>query len=273
MAGKIKLIAVDMDGTCLDNRHRVPERNLWALEEAIKAGILVVPATGRALKACPLAVRRLPGLRYVISSNGARVTDVQSEKTIRQQLIPWRRAADFLDELEKYRVWVCAHADNACLDESFVPFVHRRLFYQGDFKGSRFVPNLRRFICRERKDVEKFQIFFQNRKACQAARQMAERLPDLDFAFSSRWYAEITERKASKGIALAALCDYLGLDRSEVMAIGDSENDLSMFREAGRAVAMGNAADRIKQAAGEVTGTNMQAGLAETVMRVVREED
>ena len=69
MARKIKLIAVDMDGTCLDNRHRVPERNLWALEEAIKAGILVVPATGRALKGYPVPIRKLPGIRYVITSN------------------------------------------------------------------------------------------------------------------------------------------------------------------------------------------------------------
>ncbi len=272
MARRIKLIAVDMDGTCLDNRHRVPERNLWALEQAVKAGILVVPATGRALRGCPLAIRRLPGLRYAITSNGARLTDVQSGETIRECLIPWRQAEDFLTQLERYRVWVCAHMDGACIDESIVPFIHRRLFYHGDFKGSRFVPSLPRLIRREKRGVEKFQIFFQNRAACQAAHELMERQPDFDFAFSSRWYAEITDKKASKGQALAELCDYLGLDRSEIMAVGDSENDLSMFRVAGRSVAMANAADRIRRAAGEVTGANTGAGLAEAVMRVVREE-
>ena len=272
MARKIKLIAVDMDGTCLDNRHRVPERNLWALEEAIKAGILVVPATGRALKGYPVPIRKLPGIRYVITSNGARVTDVQSGETIRECLIPWHQAVDFLAEIEKYRVWVCAHMDGTCIDESLVPFVHRRLFYHGDFKESRLVGRLGEVIRREKMGVEKFQIFFQNRAAMEAAHRLTEREPDFDFAFSSRWYAEIPDRRASKGSALTALCSHLGLDRSEVMAIGDSENDLSMFRAAGHAVAMGNAQEKILQAAGEVTGSNVQGGLARAVMGVVRKQ-
>lgn len=79
----IRLLAIDMDGTCLNGRSRISPRTMAALEAAHNAGILIVPTTGRTLTCLPhqLAARR-DLYRYVITSNGARVTDLQTSQTL-----------------------------------------------------------------------------------------------------------------------------------------------------------------------------------------------
>ena len=88
----IKLLAVDMDGTCLDGRSRMSAENLAALRRAAEAGILVVPTTGRSLSCLPYRLRSEKFFRYVISSNGAQVTDLYTGEDLFQTLIPKRRA-------------------------------------------------------------------------------------------------------------------------------------------------------------------------------------
>ena len=97
----IKLLAIDMDGTCLDQRSRMTDRTLDVLRKAAKAGITVVPCTGRNLGCIPhrLAAGVLREskteddeknkdlFRYVITSNGAMVTDVKEKKTLFRALI------------------------------------------------------------------------------------------------------------------------------------------------------------------------------------------
>ena len=82
---------------------------------------------------------------------------------------------------------------------------------------------------------------------------------------------EITAAEASKGRALKALCDQLQIDAKEVMAIGDSDNDRSMFDYAGYPVAMGNASKEIKKIAADITETNDRCGVAVAVQNVLRD--
>ena len=89
----IRLLAVDMDGTCLNSRSQMTAETIHALEAAAKAGIIVVPTTGRSLSCLP---HRLAGrqniYRYVISSNGAPVADCREKKEWMQTLIPKEQA-------------------------------------------------------------------------------------------------------------------------------------------------------------------------------------
>lgn len=79
----------------------------------------------------------------------------------------------------------------------------------------------------------------------------------------------ITARAASKGEALKAGCDHLGIDPAEVIAFGDAENDIEMFKVAGASVAMGNALGPIKSAATLVTGANTEGGVATVINRLL----
>ena len=82
-----------MDGTCLNSRSQMTAETIRALEAAAKAGIIVVPTTGRSLSCLP---HRLAGrqniYRYVISSNGASVADCREKKEWMQTLIPKEQA-------------------------------------------------------------------------------------------------------------------------------------------------------------------------------------
>ena len=84
---KVKLIAFDLDGTLLDDDKHLPAENLAALQAAKEAGILLVPATGRILKALPEELLS-PGLfRYFIFANGAEVYDLEEQKALHRARI------------------------------------------------------------------------------------------------------------------------------------------------------------------------------------------
>ena len=85
----------------------------------------------------------------------------------------------------------------------------------------------------------------------------------MNVATSGIAFVEITPDGAHKGAAVARLCQRLGIDRSEVIAFGDNNNDLTMLEWAGRGVAMGNAVDEAKRVADEITSTNVDHGVAE----------
>ena len=267
----IRLIAVDMDGTCVDSRHRVPEKNIWALEQALRAGITVVPATGRPLNGYPTEIRSLAGIRYVISSNGARLTDMRTGRDLRRALIPDRAAAAFLRCLRGTGVWVSVHKDGVCIDKHAVPWIHRRLFYGRDFAGNQRIAGLERWLERQTGGVEKLQVFVLTPAARRRMEELLRKWPQLAAMPIHHRYVEITAAGATKGEALAALCERLGIGAAETMAIGDSHNDLSMLRFAGRAVAMGNANEHVKRTAGEVTASYDRCGVARAVIKALRE--
>ena len=79
----------------------------------------------------------------------------------------------------------------------------------------------------------------------------------------------LTGKRATKGAALQAACDHLELDPQTVIAFGDAENDLEMFKLAGASVAMGQAEDRVKAAADYVSSANFDDGVANAVERLL----
>ena len=78
----IAILSIDMDGTCLDSRHRISDKTMNSLLKAKEAGIEIVPTTGRALSCLPLGLRNRDLYRYVISSNGAVINDIKENKVI-----------------------------------------------------------------------------------------------------------------------------------------------------------------------------------------------
>ena len=75
----IRLVALDLDGTLLNREGHVTPRTRAALQAAVDKGVYIVPATGRPLASLPPEVAQLPGIRYVITCNGAAVWDLGSD--------------------------------------------------------------------------------------------------------------------------------------------------------------------------------------------------
>ena len=89
MGKKIRLLALDLDGTLLNGAKQITPRTQAALERARQQGVLMVPVTGRPAQGLPPAVLSLPGLRYAVTSNGATIRDlVEQQVLLEKHLAP-----------------------------------------------------------------------------------------------------------------------------------------------------------------------------------------
>ena len=284
----IKLLAVDMDGTCLDSRSRMTERTLIALRRAASEGITVVPTTGRNLGCIPRRLaagglrdsgltyrgkskdaRENRGLyRYVISSNGAAATDIAEKKTVFRAMMPREEALSLLEACGKIRLGNAAHICHRYLMEGKFLTMAGCFIYGKDAAGVYCVRNMREAVEKSRHEVEELQFYFLSGKAKEQLRAVMASYPELSAAYTGI-YAEVYSKDGSKGRALAALRKYLGISREETACIGDGENDLSMFEAAGVKIAMGNAVLELKEKADYVTASNDRDGAAEAIEKVL----
>lgn len=261
----IKLLAVDMDETAVNSRHRMTKVTREALREAYAKGVQVVPVTGRCLEGLPMQMRGMEELSYIITSNGAKVYDWKGKEVLYRKLISNETACDVLKICQEDHMRFAIHQEGKCYDNSKVQAVYRKLMYHGDFKAHKSVKDLLTFVKESQKPVEKIQIFSGKQERLYAIQKRLEAFEDLELAVSTSGYIEVTQKDAQKGKALEYLCNYLGIGMEEVMAIGDNVNDYSMLAQAGYSVAMGNANEEIKHIAKYVTASNDEDGVARVI--------
>lgn len=279
----IKLLAVDMDGTCLDRRSRMTDATLEALRKAAGRGVIIVPTTGRNLECIPhrLAAGTLfttgamdekknrDLYRYVISSNGACVTDIRERKEIFRAPVPADDVLPLLRECGKLRLGIASHIRHRYLLEGRFLTMAGRLVYGKDARGVCCVRSMEEFIRKGGYKVEEFQFYFFSPGAEQDVRSVLEKYPDLRTAYTGI-YVEVYSKDASKGRALAELARHLDIRKEEIACIGDGENDLSMFEAAGLRIAMGNAVEDLKKQADYVTDSNARDGAAKAVEWILK---
>ena len=279
----IKLLAVDMDGTCLDRRSRMTDATLEALRKAAGRGVIIVPTTGRNLECIPhrLAAGTLfttgamdekknrDLFRYVISSNGACVTDIRERKEIFRAPVPADDVLPLLRECGKLRLGIASHIRHRYLLEGRFLTMAGRLVYGKDARGVCCVRSMEEFIRKGGYKVEEFQFYFFSPGAEQDVRSVLEKYPDLRAAYTGI-YVEVYSKDASKGRALAELARHRNIRKEEIACIGDGENDLSMFEAAGLKIAMGNAVEDLKKQADHVTDSNARDGAAKAVEWILK---
>lgn len=269
----VKLIAFDLDGTLLDGRKNIPEANLQALRAAAEAGVLLVPATGRIYTGIPEQIRSLPGGRYFITINGAYAYDAVEDRNLYSSELSVELCMRLIRYMDELPIIYDCYQDNW-------GYITRSMFQRaGDFipdpgimKMMRElrtpVDNLSETLRQKGRPVQKMQMHFQD--LAERDRQLklvAELFPETAVSSSLPWNIEINSAGATKGQALKALCQALGIDLRDTLAFGDGTNDLDMIRTAGIGVAMGNGAEEVKAAADWVAPNNDDAGVAAGIYR------
>ena len=259
----IYLVAVDMDGTLLHNDKSISDYTINVLRKIVEKGILLVPASGRPLNGMKAAVlNNVKGIKYAICSNGAMLMDVQKEKSISETGIPIEKALEALTYLEQFPVAVYVHTDRGTfraegwektgLSEKY-PYIR---FSEGTVK------NLGEFLRTSGVNVMKMGAFVLTDELAQKLLEKGSPIPGIAFLRTGDGIIELNSTNASKGNALYILCEKLGIQLENVLAIGDNENDISMLQAAGISAAMRNAEDDVKQAAKFVAGNNEEDGAA-----------
>lgn len=268
MSEPIRLIALDLDGTLLDTRKQLSEENRAALTRAARAGIHIVPTTGRFFDGMPEAVRALPFLRYAITINGAEVADHRTGEELYKADIPLARALELMRYLDTLPVIYDCYQDNAgwisqhlkARIDSTVKDPHfRRMLHE----LRKPVPELKAFVTERNRDIQKIQFFIPTPELRQELLETLPKMfPELAVSSSVSENIEVNAAGATKGKALLGLAKRLGIPREGTMAFGDGLNDLSMLEAAGVGVAMENACAEAKAAADYITLSNDEHGVA-----------
>ena len=283
----IRLLALDLDGTLLDSRGELSERNRRALEEVRAAGVVVAVVTGRRFRdARPLALEL--GLDApVISHNGALTKHARTLETVAVTLLPLREAREVL------RVGRGLGLDAMISDD---PVGAGTLVYDhindDNYAFRRYIAWSRRIHGDEAEEsvrkVDSLEEYLNHAPVhisysgtCAAMEELGEALKcelnervkvfatmyrKNDFAL-----IDVLHPLASKGTGVAAAAAEAGITREEVMAVGDNFNDLEMLEFAGTGVLMGNADARLLTEKSDlhVTATNDEDGVAQAIERFI----
>ena len=273
----IRLVASDLDGTLLNKNKEITPRLFEALEKLDELGIYFVPSTGRPFGTVPKAIKELPFLKYVITSNGATIYDATEQKNIIENYLT-PEAVDAVIEIAKelpviteYFIEGKAFIAKAVYDD-LSPFdlTESHEFY---IKNSRTpVEDFWNEMKRNNAVLENINLVF---KDMELRKEIWDRLKALGLASvtaATTKNIEITSLYATKAQALEKLCEVLSLTRENVLAMGDGDNDMPMIEFAGIGVAMTNGEEHIKQAADIIADDCNDFGAAKILEQIIEEQ-
>lgn len=276
------LIALDMDGTLLNEQGSISPENREAIVNAQSLGHIVAIATGRSYMDAERQLRLAELECPVVSLNGALVTlsdgsIAASQPLDKEDIIPALRWMNEVPELY-YEVYtkdnVYVELDKRVrleklseLSDDEVPeevswlltAMIRKQFQQAAVS---YVENMEDVWSKEDNSIYKTLAFSLNRELLKEASTRFSAIPGLIITASHVNNIEINHKEANKGTGVSLLAAHYGIPAEQVAVMGDSYNDLPMFETAGYKIAMGNAADLLKETADFITLSNSEHGVA-----------
>ena len=262
---RYRALAVDLDGTLLHSDDRVTPRSLHALRAAEAAGLRIIVATARWYQLAERVAHEIEARAPVIACAGAQVRRLADKHDLLDLRMPEEFADQLYAALDSRRSIAYVALDEAVLmkvegepDRSLLP---PEVVVVPKLSGAtRAAPRI---------------VLVQGSGAtAHVVERLGQRWKDeVRFveSFSSRRKSmlTLTAAGADKGAALSVACADLGISTREVVAFGDAEADIEMFRVAGTSVAMRQASAHVKSMATTVTLGNDEDGVAVAVERLL----
>lgn len=266
----IKFIAIDTDGTLLNSNGEILPSTRIAIKHALDKGIKVALCSGRPIAGLQHFMKEL-GIegpeQYAITLNGA-ITRTADGKIMTEDLVSnefYRKMTDF-GKQNHIPFNVVSQNSEIITSDHDVDFMVYLQAYE----------NTATLYIREPDD---FASDFEVAKGCFVGKselldQWEEKIHqefgnDLYIVRADDHFLELLNPKVNKGNGLKELTEKLGINRDEVMAIGDAGNDISMFDFAGTAVCMGNGSEEAKKHADYVTTSNDNDGISNALNHFV----
>ncbi|MFY4776585.1 Cof-type HAD-IIB family hydrolase [Metabacillus sp. RGM 3146] len=259
-----KMIVLDLDDTLLRDDLTISPGTKEALMAAQEAGTKVVLASGRPTTAMLPIAEELQLKEYgsfILSFNGGKINNCQTGETLFSSTLPAETIHHLYDVSRREDVWIHTYIKDTIVTEDANPYTDMEGKLTGlpievvsSFKDTVTVPVVKALMLGEPAYLKTVEEKLQKEFA-----------GSLAVMRSKPYFLEFTEAGVTKGTSLNSLIQQLGISREEVIAVGDGHNDLSMIEFAGLGVAMGNAADEVKEKADYITDTNMNDGVAKVV--------
>ncbi len=264
----VRLIALDLDGTLLDEEKKIPGQAVQLIAKAQEKGIIVTLASARPFCSMLPYARQLKLEAPLISLSGSYVTKEREERIWLKRPMDLLKFREMVRIFEDDNYYIKVYLENELIVQEAT---EETINYSRNFgvPYTALGPKKLRTLDKAPMRIA----IFDDAARIQKAQQILKMWSD-DFAVirDTDHGLEIVEPTVSKGAALKRICEDLGIPMKHVMAVGNEGSDISMIREAGIGIAMGNACEELKQYADDITKTNEECGVGYAIQKFVFKE-
>jgi len=265
---KYKFIACDMDGTLLSSNHTVSKRNIEAVNRYIEAGGIFVPATGRCLHSALICLPEIKINAPIVCFSGALAAGGVSGRTLYEKPLMPDVSVPVLRFLQATGEYVQVYVGDLIFTQTSTAITE----WYRDVCGVQATITgepLYNFVAHDRRGLHKILTVCEAERAARLVKEIeAEFGKVASVCLSSPTFVETGSRDSDKSAALEFVLGMYGIKMSEILAIGDGMNDVSMVKNAGFGIAMGNAFPAVKAVAKMVADTNDNDGVAQIIEKL-----
>lgn len=268
----VRLVIFDLDGTLLNSKHEISEYSLLAIQELLKKQIVVAIASGRIFTMLEGYTHQLGHQGYVISSNGGAIDDLSTHTSVKQIYLD-PKDSEYLVKycydqqiecnilkrktcyfpIQSVRISRFDNYNRIALEKELSPILFKRYEYTID----------------DYEAIEKILIYENNSMKVRKVKKFIENHTQLTYTSSGDGLLDVSSKEVSKGSAVEVIASELKIPMHQVCVFGDYDNDVSMFKVSGLAVAMGNASPAAKKHADFVTLSHDDEGIAYAIRELL----
>lgn len=281
----IKLIASDLDGTLLDEPNQISKINLDAIDYAYQKGAKFCFSTGRDLQSVKDITCLLKHKPVLLLGNGSEVYD-EDENLVFQNFFNNKYLVEVCEIMNKHDVPHMIFTTDGFYTTTNPVEVRRRFIERiGKIKNQEMahifatnmdkpcnnlvqIEDIQEFA--KTKKVLKVEGFHYNSKPVEDVKKELEKITELSHLSTGKNNVEVTNLTATKGLALKRYCEYANIKEDEVMVIGDSHNDLSMFEFFKYSFAPENSIQEIKNFAYKVVKSCDEHGVSQAIYEFIK---
>lgn len=276
----IKLVSSDIDSTLIDNVHPICERNVQAISYLKEKHVTFALCTGKSYAISKDFCKKV-GADFGIFGNGSHCVDLTTNKDIFKRTLSINSITKCLELAKEYGIHVHANTDTGIISEKLEYLdLRNSLLFPGkieikevsDIYNTLVTGNTQilQLVLSSVEDLSEFKAKLQQVEGISITHirkkgKYRDNIINKDYE-----YLDISTSNVSKGNAVNALSNYLGIPQEQILAIGDNINDISMFNVASIGVAVNNSYDEVKVAADFVTENSAgDGGFAEAIYKFI----
>jgi len=265
--GKYKMLVLDLDDTLLRDDYSISQRTKDLLIQAQRAGVKVVLASGRPTPAMERYAIELQLAKYdsfLISFNGAVVTSVRDNDILFESALTRKEVHSLHDFSVENNVHILTYSEKGIISDTESEYIDIEVKLTGipHHKVPCFKSEINttavKCILLEHPDYLKL-----------IEKKLKAERTDLSVSLSKPFFLEVMPHGIDKASSIDFLAKKLGIKQSEVIAVGNAANDLSMIKYAGMGIWVDNVSFELRDKADCIVASNNHDGVAEVIERFI----
>jgi len=262
---KYKMLVLDMDDTLLTDDHTISEENKKMLAQAKDLGVYIVLASGRPTPAMTAYAKELELYdSYMISYNGAVITDLSNDTVIFEQTLTQEQIHALYDYSVQHKTHIITYVNNQIVSETDSQYIDIEKNITGlahnkvtDFKAEVQSAAIKCILLEDPEYLKTVET------------HLKEAMPHLSVCMSKPFFLEVAQNGIDKAASIRFLAKKLNIQQQEIIAVGNAGNDLTMVEYAGLGVWVDNVTPELRDRADVIVASNNDHGVAEVVRRFI----